>query len=140
MSLRDHLKALHDEHGRITPALVVAAATDPESPLHSRFEWDDTEAARKYRLAQASDLIRSVRITFTGKSGDLKQARAYVAVRESDTVAADYIATEQALTDPLQARLVLRDFERAAKRLKAQYGHLAEFCDVLNSILGEEAA
>ena len=29
---------------------VVEAARPEDAPLHSYFEWDDTEAARRYRL------------------------------------------------------------------------------------------
>lgn len=39
---------------------VVDAARDPKSPGHSEFTWDNSEAARKYRLLQAGSLIRRV--------------------------------------------------------------------------------
>jgi hypothetical protein len=48
--------------GRLTPEAVVADAADANSPMHGQFEWDDTEAARQYRLDQARTLIRSVKI------------------------------------------------------------------------------
>ena len=48
--------------GVLTPDAVVEAAASPDSPLHGYFEWDDTEAARKYRLEQARTLIRSVHV------------------------------------------------------------------------------
>ena len=55
--------ALSDQHdGRITPDIVLAAAQSPDSPLHTAFTWDDGEAAHKHRLAEARDLIRSVRV------------------------------------------------------------------------------
>lgn len=59
------LVALADAHdGRLSPDIVVAAAIDPTSPLHSKFEWDDTEAAKEHRRNQARALIRSVRVEF----------------------------------------------------------------------------
>jgi hypothetical protein len=42
--------------------MVVEAARDPNSPLHSAFTWDDAEAAEQYRLAQARVLLRRVRV------------------------------------------------------------------------------
>ena len=48
---------LHQEHGQITPQLVLDEAQSPTSPLHMYFEWDDTEAARKYRLIQAMNML-----------------------------------------------------------------------------------
>lgn len=50
--------------GIITPAQVVEHARDPESVLHQYFEWDDTEAARRFRLVQAGNLISRVRVTW----------------------------------------------------------------------------
>ena len=40
---------------------VVAAARDPLSPLHSKFQWDDSKAAHRYRLWQARQIIASER-------------------------------------------------------------------------------
>ena len=51
---REALIALAELHqGRITPEMVVDAARDPNSPLHSAFTWDDAQAAHEHRLAQA---------------------------------------------------------------------------------------
>lgn len=47
----------------LTAEATVEAARDEESPLHSQFEWDDTEAAQHYRLAQARALIRRIIVT-----------------------------------------------------------------------------
>ena len=47
--------------GRLTPDEVVHIASDPESPLHEAFDWDDASAAHQYRLDQARSLIRSVK-------------------------------------------------------------------------------
>lgn len=51
--------------GRLTPDAVVQDAASKKSPLHDQFEWDDSAAAVKWRLAQARELIRSVRIEVT---------------------------------------------------------------------------
>jgi hypothetical protein len=46
-------------HNKLTPDAVLDAARDPNSTLHSRFNWDDQEAAESYRRGQARDLIQS---------------------------------------------------------------------------------
>lgn len=61
----DALIALENEHGQITPELVVEAAADPQSPLHKAFTWNDEDAAYAYRLEQARALIRSVEYEIT---------------------------------------------------------------------------
>lgn len=46
----------------LTPENVVAEATDPASPLHPFFDWDDSSAGPKYRIIQARQLIVAVRV------------------------------------------------------------------------------
>ena len=62
------LKAIAAENGGILiPEKVVEFAERKTSALHDAFEWDDTEAARKYRIEQARAIIRvSVEIIDTG--------------------------------------------------------------------------
>lgn len=54
-----------ESKGRLTPDAVIEDASDPKSPLHPYFDWDDTVAARKWRISQARDLISSVRVEVT---------------------------------------------------------------------------
>lgn len=51
-----------DKDGLLKPEAVVRAARNKESPLHRLFEWDDKKAAHAWRLEQARELIRSVRV------------------------------------------------------------------------------
>lgn len=44
--------------GLLVPDEVVAFARNENTALHSLFQWDDTEAARQYRLIQARGIIR----------------------------------------------------------------------------------
>ena len=59
------LAKIETDHGKLTPRLVVADASDPRSPLHDQFEWNDTEAAIKYREDQARRLIRNIMVRVT---------------------------------------------------------------------------
>jgi hypothetical protein len=52
------LGELAGESGTLTPGAVVDDASDPASPLHAHFQWDDSIAARAHRLDQARALIR----------------------------------------------------------------------------------
>jgi hypothetical protein len=61
--LRRLIMETADDNGRVTPEGVVAAAADPENPLHNDpgFLWDDdAEAARQHRIAYAARLMRRV--------------------------------------------------------------------------------
>lgn len=57
--IKQELEALAEaNNGLLLPEAVVEFAKDPKTALHDRFEWDDTEAAKRYRLVQARQLIR----------------------------------------------------------------------------------
>jgi len=43
--------------GVLRPEDVVDCARDKKSPLHNKFEWDDSAAAQSYRIWQARQLI-----------------------------------------------------------------------------------
>ena len=44
----------------VTPEKVVEIAASEDSELHKCFEWDDTQAARMYRIDQARKVIRNI--------------------------------------------------------------------------------
>jgi hypothetical protein len=60
-AIKKRLAELHAKHGNITPEMVVTDARDPRSPLHARFDWDDSTAAEAYRIIQARVLIKTIR-------------------------------------------------------------------------------
>lgn len=59
----EHLIALYEKHGELTPELVVQDAKSENSPLHHLFEWDVEKASQAHWHATARALIRSVRVT-----------------------------------------------------------------------------
>jgi hypothetical protein len=57
--IKQELEALAEaNNGLLKAETVVEFAKDPTTALHARFEWDDTEAAAKYRVWQARQLIK----------------------------------------------------------------------------------
>src|SRR5690606_25037488 len=61
---------VEERDGAVTPDDVLAAAKPKRSKLHDWFEWDDSEAAHKYRLNQAAYLLRSINIVIHREDGD----------------------------------------------------------------------
>lgn len=127
MSLRDQLQAIYDDHGKLTPALVVDEARDEAHPLHSRFEWDDAVAGEAWRRQQAHELIRSVRVVY--KEADEKNSehsvRAYHAVRSEKEYV--YEPVEKVAKDDFTRQLVLKDMEREWRALRRRYEQFEEF-------------
>ncbi len=135
-ALITELQAIRDEHGTLTPALIVDVARDETHPLHSRFEWDDSIAAEKWRHTQAGELLR---VTFRPMAGKPHELRAFSAIRGENTPTSDYIPTGEALADPFTAQLLLRQMKRDWQTFKRRYDHMAEFHNFVVSELGETA-
>ncbi|KTR78004.1 hypothetical protein NS234_04875 [Microbacterium oxydans] len=134
-NLRDELIAIREQFGYLNPKAVVDVARDNKHPLHHRFEWVDTIAAEKYRLQQAGDLIRRVKISYLDSTEKPQEIRAFLAVRaptdEDGAATAAYVPTEEAMSDPFTSALLLREFERDWKSFKAKYQHLKEFAAMI---------
>ena len=60
-SIREELEAIA-KSGVLTPEEVVQAARNPNSSMHDQFEWDDNEAAHRFRLSQARSLIKQITV------------------------------------------------------------------------------
>ena len=50
------------KRGELTAETVLEEAQKTSSPLHSLFEWDNTKAAREWRLQQARVIINYVKV------------------------------------------------------------------------------
>lgn len=125
------------DRGMLTPAAVVDAARDEEHPLHTRFEWDDAVAGEAYRVEQARNLIRSVKIEREDKTpSDL---RAFVSISRPNTPQREYVPTVEALEDPITRKLLLSEMRRDWETLRTRYQHMSEFADMIAASI-EEAA
>lgn len=137
--LRAALAAIHDEHGKLTPGLVVEAARNKRHELHSYLEWDDGIAGDKWRRHQAHELIQSVRIKYAAGDGREGDVRAFHAVRAADG-GYIYEQAETIATDPLQRTLLLREMDRDWRSMRSRYAHFAEFSELLQVHLDKSAA
>ncbi|WP_128270364.1 hypothetical protein [Paenirhodobacter populi] len=129
-SVGQHIDLLRkQQHGELTPKDVVSDARNPNSPLHSFFEWDDGEAAEQYRLQQARGLIRSVVAIYTREDAPAVKMKAYVHV--ADPGAQHYREASHAMSQERTREMVLR---RALDELigwKRRYKDLQEFAQLI---------
>lgn len=133
MSLRDQLQAVYDKHGRLTSAIVIDVARDPDHPLHPRFEWDDSIAGEQYRYIQAGKLIRSVKITYTRRtrtSEDVRTLRAWHSLPDPETEAS-YRPLDEITEDPVATKILLAEMEREWRTFKRRWEHMREFVDLI---------
>lgn len=116
----DEMRALTDANaGRVSAELVLERAADPASTFHSHFVWDDTDAAHRYRLQQAGQLIRKFKIV-RNVGGRTIRVDAFVKVPDSTD---GYVPVQQAVTMDwvVQHRRIqlIASMERLAEQLRS---------------------
>lgn len=117
--------------GELTPEDILNDAANPNSPLHSFFEWSDTEAARQYRLHQARGLIRSVVAIYVHDDKPATRIRAYVHVPEPG--APHYRETSHAMSRKETRDMILQRAWRELQQWKQRYKDLKEFSEVFQA-------
>lgn len=139
--LRSQLTGLYRQHGELTPKMVVDDARPLGAPLHDRFEWDDNIAGEKYRLSQAAQLIRAVRIEYTTpESGERKFIRGFSSLFESgEPERQGYAPTEEVLENDVTRRILFNNMQRDISTLRKRYGHLKEFAQMMRDQFGGES-
>ena len=139
-SLVETLTTIRQTAGTLTPAAVVEASIPTDAPLHHRFEWDNDVAGHRYRLTQASELIRQAKVQFVDKRGDEKSVRAFIAIRDNAPEPADdYMPVQEVVTSPDLYAIARREYVSALRSLKSQYGHLEDFAAIAARELGVAA-
>lgn len=121
--------------GMLHAADVVESARNPQSILHSRFQWDDSVAAEHYRLFQARQLIRVV-VTYIGDDQAGKLTRAYVSLTPDRTRAAGggYHRVNAVLEDDSRRDRMLEDALIELSRFRRKYSDLRELASLFAAI------
>lgn len=135
MTVREHLQAIYDREGELTPELVLREAGKPDSPLREHFTWDDTAAADRWRLHQAHMLIQKVKIRVRTSPEQTVRVRAFVHTGDRS-----YQPTADALTDDATRDLILEQVKRDIEALKHKYSALVDFDEALRAIVEDQAA
>lgn len=134
-SVGEELERLRLANGKLTKEIVLEAARHRNSPLHDHFEWDDTEAAKKFRLVQARNLIRHVVVVFENPNSEEQvETRAFVSISSQDENKLIYTSIEDAMADDLMREEVFRNALESLNSWKKKYANLEIFYDVVKAI------
>jgi hypothetical protein len=123
------LQKIEHKYGCIQPEQVVHEAESPSSPLHERFDWDDNEAAVKWRLQQARVLIQRVRVEI---GGEIVQAYHNVSVQVNDQPMRGYYSTERVLSDDVMLQQVMARALMEIEYWQKKYNTIKELSRVIN--------
>lgn len=132
MAIQDELELVRTKAGGILrPADVIDFARDPSTALHSRFTWDDNEAAEQWRLHQARNIINA---TVKILPGTNKETRAYVSIVEDRTVGDSYRLIDDVMRDEDCRERLLAQALREAESWRVRYAHLLELRNIFSEI------
>ena len=108
----------------VVPEQVVEFARDERTALHRYFEWDDTAAAREYRIVQARVVLRmAVTVVIAGN----KPVRALVSLSSDG---GGYRQLNLVLADPQQRGVLLEDALQSLNRFREKYEQLRELAEL----------
>ena len=126
------LKKLAKKHGgQVDPVHVVEAARSAKSPLHKYFTWDNTEAARRWRILEARNLLRVV-VVCTGESPE--PVNVFVSLKPDRVEGGGgYRCVTDILDDDALYAQMLKDAFEDLEYFRRKYNSLKE----LRGIMGE---
>ena len=151
------LEKLQEEHGKLTPAIVVNAARTEDNPLHPLFDWQDKTAAEAYRHQQAAYILRNLQINYIRKDSEtdepqMRRMRVYLNVKEKSVDGGDddgddledgdelpapkrvYLSSVSVFQDPHYRSSMLGQAKRELETWRNRYAAFQEFDSVIREI------
>ena len=117
-------------NGRVTTHDLVEDARNPKSPLHDIFEWNDSEAASKYRLQQARQLLRTIEVEIVSKDKKPKWVNAHISFKEEE----GYVSTIDVMSDKDLRERFINQALSEARRWMERYKAYQELTDIFKAI------
>lgn len=133
-SAEDVAKYIESLGKNVTPELLLKKAKAKRSPLHDYFEWDDTTAAKKYRIQQAAYILRSIEILIESDGDEPVRVRAFVNVNEEQKSV--YTTVTRARQEPELWEQVKEKALQELVNWQRVYKHISEFEIVFAAIEG----
>lgn len=108
-AIKERLRQLEDPNtGALNIDQVIAAARDPNDPMHSEFTWDVNEAANERWRDQARAMIRNVKYEETVTRVELSNVPNYV--HTTTELGKDaYMPIDRVRSDQDRARQVINE-------------------------------
>jgi hypothetical protein len=128
--------AKKNEQGLLMPEEVVESARRTSSPLHSYFDWNDTLAAKEWRLHQARRLI-NVCVEYLGPEDGGQETRVFVSLRE-DRAEGGYRPLAKVLKNPSLREILLQDALDEMNYFKSKFKDLKELAGVFEAMAAAE--
>jgi hypothetical protein len=131
--VKQELESLAEaNNGLLLPEIVVKYAKDPNTALHSSFEWNDTEAAHAYRLWQARQIITVV-LTILPREGK-REYQMFVSLKSDRSNGGGYRALVDVMSNDQQRKELLAQAYNDFKLWQKKYQQLKELAPVFEQM------
>lgn len=117
--------------GILNPESVVEFARDATTALHSMFDWDDSEAAEKWRVHQARNLIR-VQVTYEPRAD--QEMQVYVSLPQDRDSEGGYRRMVDVLSSEDRRKQLLGMALAELESFKKKYHQLTELAGVFKAL------
>jgi len=136
MTVVQELKIIQKQNrGILRPLQIVEFAKDPNTALHSRFEWDDSKAGHEYRLWQAREIIR-VRVKMFKQNDEMTTIRVRELVslpKDRKTPGGGYRSIDDVMKKPHLRNQLLDSAFQDMNRFEEKYRLLSELTEVFEA-------
>ena len=130
------------QNGDLTSARFLEVSRPEDAPTHNLFEWNDSVAAERYRLQQATVAINSVEVQIVNEAtATVTPQAAFVnVVRKATAQPGSFAPIEIALSDENMRSTLLLNALNELKSFRRKYNQLSELSDVFLEIKKVEQA
>lgn len=135
VNLRNELEKIRLANGgMLTEEAVIEAARPKRHPLHNRFTWDDTKAAKRWRIEEARRLIVQVVVTIARPRNRTVSVRAYASLPTDRAKGGGYRSIQDILSNRRQRTELLAAALSELEAFKKRYGKLAELGPIFDAL------
>lgn len=114
--------------GQATAEDLLDYATPDDSPIHNLFDWNDANAAHRFRLDQARGWIRRVKVVFESTEDEQSEGRAFTAVyTEDEAPLRTYMPTAAVMGTEDLAEQAMQEAYRGLQGWEKRYRYLNSF-------------
>lgn len=131
----EELERIQNKYNGILPKTVVDESRPEDAVLHNCFNWNDADAAEKYREIQAKEIIRNIVVIKVDEvEQEITPIRAFVSVADEDEERPKYISINKAMSEPDYQEQILQTALKELLAFKQKYQGLLQFKKVFDAI------
>jgi hypothetical protein len=131
-TIQELKRIARENDGLLQPEVVVEEARPLKSPLHKKFQWDDTIAGQQYRIWQARQLIR---ISVEVLTGMKERMDVFVSLSpDRDRESGGYRVMLDVLSDVQMRKQMLKDALEELENFSDKYHKLEELAEIFSAI------